>query len=46
MWIWKNQRPLVVPFDERTIGDIFGSSQIGFALFNHEDQAALTQTFT
>ncbi len=39
-WVSKHQRPLVVPFDERTIGDMFGSSKSGVALFNHEDSAA------
>lgn len=40
-WLSKNQRPLVVPFDERTIGDMFGSSKKGLVLFNGGDNEAL-----
>ena len=36
-WIVKNQRPLVVQFDERTIGDIFTSKKFGAVLFNGEN---------
>ena len=44
-WIAKNQRPLVVPFDERTIGDMFGSSKKGLVLFNGADDEALVNAF-
>ena len=33
-WISKNERPPVVPFNERTIGDIFSSGKKGVVLFN------------
>jgi hypothetical protein len=33
-WITKNERPPVVPFDDRTIGDMFSSSKPGVCLFN------------
>ena len=36
-WIAKNERPLVVPMDERTIGDMFSSKKPGLVLFNHLD---------
>lgn len=45
-WVSKNQRPLVVPFDERTIGDIFGSSKKGAVLFNGENNNVILEAFT
>jgi len=33
-WIEKNERPPVVPFDERAIGTIFSSGKKGVVLFN------------
>ena len=44
-WVSKNQRPLVVPFDERTIGDMFGSSKKGLVLFNGGDDETLLSAF-
>lgn len=44
-WVMKNQRPLVVPFDERTIGDIFGSRKLGLVLFNSEGNNVLVEAF-
>lgn len=46
VWINKNQRPVVVPFDERTIGDIFGSRKLGAVLFNSENNNVLLDAFT
>lgn len=40
-WIAKHERPSVVPFDERTIGDIFGSGKKGLVLFNGESSTEL-----
>lgn len=40
-WVAKNQRPLVVPFDERTIGEMFGSSKKGVVLFNGANDETL-----
>lgn len=45
-WITKNQRPLVVPFDERTISDVFSSKKIAAVLFNADDSKDLLETFT
>lgn len=45
-WVAKNQRPLVVPFDERTIGDMFGSSKLGVVLFNGANNNVLLDAFT
>ena len=45
-WLAKNQRPVVVPFDERTIGDIFGNQQMGIALFNAENSNVWLDAFT
>lgn len=42
----KNQRPTVVPFDERTIGDIFGQSKLGIVLFNGQDSNVILDVFT
>lgn len=44
-WVAKNQRPLIVPFDERTIGDVFGSQKLGVVLFNGEDSETLLNSF-
>lgn len=46
VWINKNQRPVVVPFDERTISDIFGSRKLGAVLFNSENNNVLLDAFT
>lgn len=45
-WISKHQRPAVVPFDERTIGDIFGSGKKGVVLFNGDSNEELLSAFT
>lgn len=44
-WIAKNERPLVVPFDERTIGDVFGQAKLGIVLFNGADSNVLLNFF-
>jgi len=44
-WIQKNQRPLLVPFDERTIGDMFSSKKPGAVLFNPTDSTELYESF-
>lgn len=44
-WITNNERPLVVPFDERTIGDVFGSGKTGIVLFNGADSNVLLNFF-
>lgn len=33
-WIRQNERPIVVPFDDRTIGEMFSKSKPGICLFN------------
>ena len=45
-WISKYERPPVVPFDDRTIGDIFGSGKKGLVLFNGDSSAELLEAFT
>lgn len=45
-WVAKNQRPPVVPFDDRTIGDIFGQQKLGLVLFNSEADNVLLSAFT
>ncbi len=45
-WIRNNERPSVVPFDDRTIGDMFSSSKPGICLFNKEGSNVLTDAFT
>ena len=45
-WIAKYQRPPVVNFDERTIGDMFGSSKLGIVLFNGADSSVHLDAFT
>ena len=41
-WIGHNERPFVVPFDERTIEGMFGNGKVGVVLFNGGDSAVLT----
>ena len=41
-WIGHNERPYVVPFDERTIEGMFGSGKAGVVLFNGADSSVLT----
>ena len=43
-WIGHNERPYVVPFDERTIEGMFGNGKIGMVLFNGADSSVLTET--
>lgn len=45
-WISKHERPPIVPFDERTIGDMFGSGKKGLVLFNADSSDELLQAFT
>lgn len=45
-WISKHERPPVVPFDDRTIGDMFGSGKKGLVLFNSDSSAELLEAFT
>lgn len=45
-WISKHERPPVVPFDDRTIGDMFGSGRKGVVLFNGDSNDELLQAFT
>ena len=45
-WVAKNQRPLVVPFDERTIGDMFGQQKKGLVLFNGQNNNVWIEAFT
>ena len=41
-WIGHNERPFMVPFDERTIEGMFGNGKVGVVLFNGADSAVLT----
>ena len=45
-WLAKNQRPLVVAFDDRTIGEMFSSQKKGLVLFNGADDNVLLEAFT
>lgn len=45
-WVTLNQRAVVVDFDERTIGEMFGSAKKGVVLFNGESDAELLSAFT
>lgn len=45
-WVSKNQRPTIVNFDDRTIGEIFGEQKLGFILFNSEGNNILLNDFT
>jgi len=45
-WVRSNERPVVVPFDERTIGDMFSQSKAGLCLFNKEGSNVLLDAFT
>lgn len=44
-FISKHERPLVKPFDDRTIGDIFSSGKQGIFLFNAGDNSDLSAVF-
>lgn len=45
-WIRSNERPPVVPFDDRTIGEMFSQVKPGVCLFNKEGSAELLDIFT
>jgi hypothetical protein len=45
-WIKTNERPIVVPFDERTIGDMFSQAKPGICLFNQGNSNVLLDAFT
>lgn len=46
-WIAKFERPVVYPFDDRTIGNIFGDRGVGVVLFHSAEAGeALSQAFT
>jgi hypothetical protein len=45
-WLNKYSRPLVVDFDERTIGAIFRSSRSAIVLFNTDKSEELRNTLT
>lgn len=45
-WISKNERPPVVPFDERTIGDMFSSGKKGVVFFNGDSNEEILNAFT
>jgi hypothetical protein len=45
-WVKANERPIVVPFDERTIGDMFSQAKPGICLFNKENSNVLLDAFT
>lgn len=45
-WIRQNERPTVVPFDERTIGEIFSQAKPGLCLFDREGSNVLLDAFT
>jgi hypothetical protein len=45
-WIKANERPIVVPFDERTIGDMFSQAKAGICLFNKDNSNVLLDAFT
>lgn len=45
-WISKNERPAVVPFDERTIGDMFSSGKKGVVFFNGDSNEETLNAFT
>jgi hypothetical protein len=44
-WVRKNERPIVVPFDDRTIGDMFSSSKAGLCLFDKDGSSVLVDAF-
>lgn len=45
-WIRQNERPTVVPFDDRTIGEIFSKAKPGICLFNKDGSNVLLDAFT
>jgi hypothetical protein len=45
-WVKANERPTVVPFDDRTIGDMFSQAKPGICLFNKEGSNVLLEAFT
>lgn len=45
-WIKSNERSIVVPFDERTIGDMFSNAKAGICLFNKGNSNVLLDAFT
>ena len=46
-WIARYERPNVYPFDDRTIGDIFGERGVGVILFQSPQAGeALNQAFS
>lgn len=45
-WIAKHERPPVVAFDDRTIGDMFGSGKKGVVFFNGDASAEILEAFT
>lgn len=45
-WIQKYDRPPVVPFDERTIGEMFASAKKGVVLFNGDSSKDLLNALT
>lgn len=45
-WISSNERPPVVDFDDRTIGDIFSNKKSGVLLFDAAGEEALVNAFS
>lgn len=45
-WIRQNERPPVVPFDDRTIGEMFSQGKPGVCLFNKQGSQGLIDAFT
>lgn len=45
-WLALYERPVVVDFDERTIGDIFSNAQRGILLFNAAGSDSLLAAFS
>ena len=44
-WISRNERSIVVPFDERTIQDVFGQAKTALVLFNGANSNVLLTSF-
>lgn len=45
-WLQKHDRPLVVTFDDRTIGEMFSAGKRGIVLFNGDSNNVLLDAFT